>query len=105
MERGQFRIVTLRSGAHAVQHQGHGEVMHPEEGPWAEAMRLYVHGTELTKRLGNMAELSVWDVGLGAGTNVAAVLSAWAALKGQRRARLVLSSFEVDLDALLLALS
>src|SRR3954471_15974516 len=39
---GEFELVTLKNGARAVRHLGHGEVMHPAGGPWAEANRLYV---------------------------------------------------------------
>jgi hypothetical protein len=37
---GDFELVTLRNGARAVRHLGHGEVMHPSIGPWQEALRL-----------------------------------------------------------------
>src|SRR5690242_4509515 len=48
---GDFELVTLRNGARAVRHLGHGEVMHPSIGPWQEALRLYVDQPRLAERL------------------------------------------------------
>lgn len=111
-ERGRFRLITLRSGSRAVQQLDHGEVMHPSMGPWAEAQRLYVEGTQLVARLSEASSepFVVWDVGLGAGTNASAVLTAAKSLRDERRAQglstrpLVVRSFEFDTDAFELAL-
>jgi tRNA U34 5-methylaminomethyl-2-thiouridine-forming methyltransferase MnmC len=105
MRDGDFELVTLRSGARAVRHLGHGEVMHPAGGPWAEANRLYVEQPQLAQRLQRREQrpLRIFDVGLGAATNAVAALSCAAAL-GERSCGLALHSFEVDLAPLRLAL-
>lgn len=101
MRRGDYELVTLRNGARAVRHLGHGEVMHPSVGPWLEANRLYVEQPRLAERLqGSSRPLVVWDVGLGAATNAAAVLACARAVQG---ARMELHSFECDLSPLELA--
>lgn len=100
---GDFELVSLRGGAWAVRHVGHGEVMHPAGGPWEEANRLYVRQLELARRLASPdGPLRVLDVGLGAGTNAAAVLAC--AREVAARRPLELHSLEVDLAPLRLAL-
>jgi len=99
---GDFELVTLRGGAHAVRHLGHGEVMHPGGGPWEEARRLYAEQLDVRARaaLPGAEPLRVLDVGLGAATNAVAVLAA--AAGGPRP--LELHSLEKDLSPLRLAL-
>src|SRR3954467_10405098 len=98
---GDFELVTLRNGARAVRHVGHGEVMHPSIGPWQEAQALYVEQSGLRERLQEAGPpLCVWDVGLGAGTNAVAALSAARALGPAQRRALRVLSFEVDLAPL-----
>lgn len=106
MQDGDFELITLKNGARAVRHTGHGEVMHPAEGPWVEAQRLYVEQTRIARRL--LAEgppLIIHDVGLGAGTNAVAVLTAAMQLGAQRKRAIHIISFEVDLAPLRLALA
>lgn len=105
-QHGAFEVVKTRGGAHAVRHQGHGEVMHPV-GPWEEANRLYVDQTRLVQRLSVFREepLRILDVGLGAGANaVAALTRAEQAGQGRKR-ELEIISLESDLAAFELALS
>jgi tRNA U34 5-methylaminomethyl-2-thiouridine-forming methyltransferase MnmC len=99
---GEFEVVTLRGGAQAVRHVGHGEVMHPAGGPWAEARHLYATQLCVRARLAveTEAPLRVLDVGLGAGANAAAVLSE---ADGARRP-LEIHSLELDVSPLRLAL-
>lgn len=105
MRDGDFELVTLKNGHRAVRHLGHGEVMHPAVGPWAEACALYVEQLGLAGALAAPGPaLVVYDVGLGAGTNAVAALTRAAALPGPRRA-LRIESFEVDLAPLRLALA
>jgi hypothetical protein len=77
MRDGDFELVTLRSGARAVRHCGHGEVMHPAGGPWIEANRLYVEQSQLAARLTESPSRTVciFDIGLGAATNAVAALT------------------------------
>jgi queuine tRNA-ribosyltransferase len=83
-----------------------GEVMHPGVGPLTEALELYVRQSRLAERLraGGAAEVVVFDVGLGAGSNALAARS-----ESERApataARLHLVSFERELGALTLALA
>lgn len=101
MKRGDFELVTLRNGARAVRHTGHGEVMHPSVGPWQEANRLYVEQPRLANRLKTAQRpLVIWDVGLGAATNAAAVI---ACATEAAAAPVELHSFECDLAPLELA--
>ena len=106
MRDGDFELVTLKNGHRAVRHLGHGEVMHPSVGPWAEACALYVEQLGLAEALGEAGpELVVYDVGLGAGTNAVAALTRAAGLGPARRRPLRVESFEVDLAPLRLALA
>lgn len=104
--RGTFEVVATRSGARAVRHTGHGEVMHPV-GPWEEANRLYVDQLEIERRLAIPGDepLRILDLGLGAGANAVAALTRARAM-GSRRARpLEIISLEVDPTPLELALA
>jgi len=103
---GDFELVTLRNGARAVRHWGHGEVMHPSVGPWQEACALYVEQSRLAEKLRVAGPpLHVWDVGLGAGTNAVAALTCARALGAQQRRELRVVSFEIDRAPLRLALA
>ena len=103
---GDFELVTLRNGARAVRHLGHGEVMHPSIGPWQEAQALYVAQSRLREQLAEPgAPLCVWDIGLGAGTNAVAALTAARDLGAAQRRALIVHSFEIDLAPLRLALA
>lgn len=103
---GDFELVTLRNGARAVRHLGHGEVMHPSIGPWQEALRLYVDQPRLAERLCQPGSpLVILDVGLGAATNAVAALTRARELGAERRRPLELISLEVDLAPLRLALA
>ena len=102
MRDGDFELVTLRSGARAVRHCGHGEVMHPAGGPWIEANRLYVEQSQLAARLTQSPSrpVCIFDIGLGAATNAVAALTCAQQLGGS----IDLHSFEIDLSPLRLAL-
>jgi queuine tRNA-ribosyltransferase len=79
--------------------------MHSVRSPIEEATDLYVDQVDLPARLraADGSPLVVWDVGLGAGANAMAALRAAEREKGTRR-KLVIESFERDLDSLRLAL-
>jgi queuine tRNA-ribosyltransferase len=103
---GEFELVTLKSGARAVRHTGHGEVMHPV-GPWQEANQLYVDQTRLKERLSVASEepLRILDVGLGAATNAVAALECIKQMGSARKRSVELVSLEVDLTPVRLALA
>ncbi len=104
-QRGDFELVTTRSGARAVRHTGHGEVMHPV-GPWLEANTLYVTQTKVAERLQEKSDepFRVLDVGLGAAANAVAVLEAARQLGPARGRPLEVVSLELDTTPLRLAL-
>ena len=94
-------VVTTTSGARAIRCTTTDEVMHPGVGPLAEADALYARQARVAERLA-AGPLTVFDVGLGAGTNaLAARAIAEAAGAG---GPLTIVSFEHDLGALTLAL-
>jgi queuine tRNA-ribosyltransferase len=113
MQLGRYEVL-LRDGRGHIRDRNSGEVMHSVSDPLQEAHSLYVEQSRLIKRL-DAAEappLVVWDVGLGAGANAMAAIHAVEAPRGTGCApnsaasarRLVLVSFENDLDSLNLAL-
>ncbi len=101
---GDFDLVTLKGGARAVRHTGHGEVMHPV-GPWEEAQALYVAQSNLARRLAEDGPaLVIHDVGLGAATNAVAAFTAARNLGDLQRRKMHVVSLEVDLAPARLAL-
>ena len=98
---GDFELVTLRGGDRAVRDVRSGEVMHPSVGPWGEANALYVEQSRLADRLQQPGPpLCLFDVGLGAATNLAAALTCARDLGDRRRRELHVVSFERDLAPL-----
>jgi queuine tRNA-ribosyltransferase len=104
VSKGEFELVTLRSGARAVKHLGNGEVMHPV-GPWLESNRLYVDQLKLEEELqvANEEAFRILDVGLGAGTNAIAAIQKAISLGPKRKRQLEIVSLEIDMDAFQLA--
>ena len=97
-------VVRTRGGALAMRSLAAGEIMHPGVGPLREAELLYVAQSRLGERLrARTGELTLFDVGLGAGSNALAA-RAEAELAPATAARLRIVSFERDLGALTLAL-
>jgi queuine tRNA-ribosyltransferase len=98
-------VVVTRGGARAMLDRKTGEVMHPGVGPVTEARELYVRASRLAERLcePTRAPLVLLDVGLGAGSNAAAAIFAWASSRPNARP-LELVSFDRSLSAFKLAL-
>lgn len=70
-----YDLVTLRNGARSLHSTFYGETLHPGTGPRLEAEALYVRQLNLPARLAAAHEpFVIWDVGLGAAANAAAVL-------------------------------
>ena len=104
--RGRFEVI-IRDNLGYIRDMTSGEVMHPGSDPAQEARSLYVEQSRLVARLQVPADgpLVVWDVGLGAAANaMAAVVAAEGLDRASAARRLVLISFENDLDSLKLAL-
>jgi len=102
--RGQFTIRTSEQGFASIQHVASGEIMHWLNPPDGEAERVYVAQSELIRAaIAGARPLVVWDVGLGAAHNAMALIRALDAAPAHAPVELV--SFEIDLDALRLALA
>ncbi len=106
---GNFEIHKNSAGFFCVRDRQSGEVMHSVNEPAKEAEELYVAQIDpekhLLKKTGT--PFVVWDVGMGAASNVMALLhSVEAMIKTNREVLrpLLLSSFENDTDALGLVL-
>src|SRR3984885_8710995 len=105
-KRGRYEVI-IRDDVGYIRDMSSGEVMHPGADPAQEARSLYVEQSRLIERLQVPSDqpLVVWDVGLGAAANaMAAILAAESLSSASAARRLVLVSFENDLDSLKLAL-
>jgi queuine tRNA-ribosyltransferase len=103
---GRYEVV-VREGIGRIRDRTSGEVMHSVNDPAEEARSLYVEQSNLVERLKapDVHPLVVWDVGLGAGANaMATILAVEGMHPDERKRRLILVSFENDLDSLNLAL-
>ena len=112
--RGQFEIVPSPLGFHSIRHKESGETMHSVSDPAQEAFELYVRGSQIVRRMSGSspdanekAPLDLWDVGLGAGTNAMVLIQAIENVLGRKKEKLTrplrMTSFEIDMDAFLLA--
>lgn len=103
-------LITNRNGTISMRELKSGEVMHSSVGPREEATLLYVEQSHLAARLSAhdraSGPLTLYDVGLGAGTNALAALQCWReqARANQAARPLQLYSFENDPSGLRLAL-
>jgi hypothetical protein len=84
-----FTLVTVASGARSLRSLEHRETFHPVIGPMAEARGLHVAQSHVLERsaMGD-GPFVVWDVGLGAAANAAAVLEAFAESEPRRQVEL-----------------
>jgi tRNA U34 5-methylaminomethyl-2-thiouridine-forming methyltransferase MnmC len=99
-----YTVRQLPHGEMTIYAEREGETFHCGLGPIAEAKLLYVDQLELDKRWNATTPskpLVVWDVGLGAAANAAAVLSSW---KAAPSGHLHLISFDRTLGPLKCAL-
>ncbi len=108
---GDYELHQSVSGAASLRQISSGEVMHSVIAPNEEANKLYIEQSFLPSRLvkqpGQMEELVIWDVGLGAAFNAMAAIRCFEqcyAEKDETALRpLRLVSIERDLDPLILA--
>lgn len=106
MQLGRYEIV-VRDDIGRIRDTESGEVMHSVNDPEVEAMSLYVEQSNLLTRVQEESNepLVIWDVGLGAAANAMATIRAVEALPaGAIKRKLVMVSFENDLDSLKLVL-
>lgn len=102
----KFKVVNTTSGIPSILFLENGEIMHNPVGPWQESHQLYLGPMQFKAHLRYQFTnevkdpLVVFDVGLGAGTNAIAAISAWET--GERDLKII--SFEKDLDLLRFAL-
>ncbi len=97
----RFEVVETRDGPRAMRDRQSGELMHPV-GPLVEATTLYVEPARLVRRLVE-GPITLFDVGLGAGSNAAAAWRASEARPAGHPLRII--SFDRTADALALALA
>ena len=104
LKRGRYEVI-VSGGVGHIRDMSSGEVMHPGSDPTEEARSLYVDQSRLVERLRNACSepLVVWDVGLGTAANAMAAILAAESLAPAAR-RLLVVSFENDLDSFKLAL-
>ena len=103
---GDFEVVSHPTGFHSVKQKSSGEVMHSVTDPLVEARELYVNQSGYRKYLAERStDFVIWDVGLGAATNaMATILDAQDFFKSaETQGKLIIVSFENDLDSLKLA--
>ena len=86
----------------SIRHIASGEVMHSSEDPYRESKLLYVTQAKLEERFKNTPSVTIWDVGLGAGTNAMGAVDCWE--QSNRSAALTIESFEITLEPLQLVL-
>jgi len=97
-----FKLVRTTRGALSILDQRVGEIMHNPLGPWREVQDLYIQPASLEERLKSTSsghDLTLFDVGLGAGANAMGALScAFKVLQEQGpRGAFKIHSFEKDL--------
>ena len=107
LELGNYEIIRQQAGFHSIRQKSTGEVMHSVSGPVEESRLLYAQQTRFIETAAGSPDKSfvIWDVGMGAASNVMAAIAEYEKLcgSGARLMKLVIYSFENDLDPLRLA--
>jgi len=114
LQLGNFEVVDSPEGFSSIRHVASGEIMHSINEPIKESLALYVDQSGLIEAATVASDddtlhqdpVVIWDVGLGAATNVMAALRRYedAVAAGAKLRPLRIFSFENDLDSLKLAL-
>lgn len=103
---GDYQVFR-REGKNRIRQISSGEIMHSVSDPWEEAQQIYISQARMRERLGESGrdQFHLWDVGLGAGTNVMAAIREYESLRkeGLSLSPMVIWSFERDLDPLRLS--
>ncbi len=106
---GDYSVVENKSGHPCIKQNSSGEIMHSVNNPAEEADLLYIKQSKLYEQIIDITSekpLTIWDVGLGAGTNAMAAISCFekAFIEAKGAVRPVhIVSFEIDLDPIKLA--
>ncbi len=100
----EFEIVTLKSGIKSIRSITRGQTFHPGIGPMAEAEILHVNQQRLLERAAETDPFVIWDVGLGAGANVLAAISALINSTQKISSRIEIHSFDKTISPLEFAL-
>jgi queuine tRNA-ribosyltransferase len=108
LDLGNYEVIQHTDGFHSIRDKACGEVMHSVTEPTIESKLLYADQSDFPGHLAKdtVEPLVLWDVGLGAGTNVMAAISEIDSLRkeyGYTR-KVQIYSFENDLDSMLLTL-
>lgn len=104
---GDYEIVDLESGAPSIRQISSGEVFISAGLPEKDAFRIYIDQPGLASKLVNANEepLIIWDIWLGAATNLMAAINCYEELLAHygKLRPMHIYSFERDLDPLRLA--
>ena len=104
---GDYEVIQQQGTFHSIRQKSSGEVMHSVMDPAEESRILYAEQTDFRETAsGNKDEdFVIWDVGMGAASNVMAALREYEKItdSGLQMRNLVIYSFENDLDPLKLA--
>ncbi len=107
LELGNYEIIQQQGGFHSIRQKSTGEVMHSVSDPIEESRVLYAQQTGFSETAAGTTGESfvIWDVGMGAASNVMAAIAEYEKLcaSGLQLRKLVIYSFENDLDPLRLA--
>jgi queuine tRNA-ribosyltransferase len=101
---GDYQVIARPEGYGVIRHKNSGESMHSVNEPADEAKRLYVEQSGAIDIASRGNRCVVWDVGLGAGTNVMELIHCYESTT-RREGALEVISFENDLTPLRLALA
>jgi len=107
---GDYQVIVHENPTYgSIQQISSKEVMHSVSDPMVEATELYVKQSQIVSRSFEQ-DLTIWDVGLGAATNVMATILAFEKSAANnpgladRMKPLEIISFEIDMDPMTLAM-
>lgn len=104
---GDYEIVDLESGVSSIKQISSGEIFISAGQPERDASKIYIDQSGLVRKVLNFSEepLIIWDIWLGAATNLMAAINSYEELLchyGKLRP-IIIYTFEKDLDPLRLA--
>ncbi len=106
---GEYEAVLQEGGYHSIRHKPSGEIMHSVNNPLTEAQSIYVDQSRFRELIAEKdgEAITIWDVGLGAGTNAMAAVIEYEKIYSEsaHNTELKIFSFEKDLDSFRIAAS